>query len=247
MVACATATTGAPRPTATRWPRRPRPPWDSNPGSLRRSRSSSPVACPSSSSSRRAADAVAADDPAVVRIESDGHEAIRKIPSTVVHDVGVPAEDPFYRPNFYKFQDVNAWKDLGPKLALQAWRDFRATGDRAGLEAAWPAIRAVLEALAAHDLDDDGLPEHDGTPDQTYDTWPMRGPSAYGGSLWLGALAAAHPMAGRLGKTEAGPAWAGLFEGGPNPLRLGPWESDHYAYHHGGGGRARSINADQPP
>ncbi|MEA2632005.1 MAG: non-lysosomal glucosylceramidase, partial [Chloroflexota bacterium] len=88
---------------------------------------------------RDVVDAVAADDPALVRIESDGHEAIRKLPSTVVHDVGGPAEDPFYRPNFYKFQDVNAWKDLGPKLALQAWRDFRATGDRATLEAGWPA------------------------------------------------------------------------------------------------------------
>ena len=137
---------------------------------------------------RDVVDAVTIDDPELVTIESDNHRAIRKLPSTVVHDVGGPPEDPFYRPNFYKFQDVNAWKDLAPKLALQAWRDFRATGDRAGLEAGWPAIRAVLEALAAHDLDGDGLPEHDGTPDQTYDTWPMRGPSAYGGSLWLGAL-----------------------------------------------------------
>ena len=40
------------------------------------------------------------------------------------------------------------------------------------------------------DRDGDGLPEHDGIPDQTYDTWPMHGPSAYGGSLWLAALRA---------------------------------------------------------
>ncbi len=39
------------------------------------------------------------------------------------HDVGGPADDPFYRPNWYRFQDVNDWKDLGPKFVLQAWRD----------------------------------------------------------------------------------------------------------------------------
>ena len=42
--------------------------------------------------------------------------------------------------------------------------------------------------IAIADVDGDGLPEHDGLPDQTYDTWPMHGPSAYVGILWLGAL-----------------------------------------------------------
>src|SRR4029079_2382768 len=131
----------------------------------------------------------------------------RKVPSTVVHDVGGPDEDPFHRPNLYDFQDVNTWKDLAPKLALQAWRDFRATGDRVTLAASWPAIRVVLDALATHDRDGDGLPEHDGTPDQTYDTWPMRGPSAYGGSLWLGALRAAEAIARELGEGDRAAAY----------------------------------------
>ena len=30
---------------------------------------------------------------------------------------------PFYRPNWYRFQDVNVWKDLAPKFVLQVWRD----------------------------------------------------------------------------------------------------------------------------
>ena len=190
-------------------------------------------------------DAVPVDDPAIVTIESDRHRAIRKRPATVVHDVGGPPEDPFYRPNFYKFQDVNAWKDLAPKLALQAWRDFRATGDRAGLEAGWPAIEDVLEALAAHDLDGDGLPEHDGTPDQTYDTWPMRGPSAYGGSLWLGALRAAEEIGRELGETDRSAAYGDRFERGQASFERRLWAGDHYRYDDGGGPSSDSIMADQ--
>ena len=30
-----------------------------------------------------------------------------------------PDDDPFLRPNWYRFQDVNVWKDLGPKFVLQ--------------------------------------------------------------------------------------------------------------------------------
>ena len=43
----------------------------------------------------------------------------------------------------------------------------------------------AMENLARFDRDGDGLPEHDGSPDQTFDTWPMNGPSAYAGGLWI--------------------------------------------------------------
>ena len=100
---------------------------------------------------------------------------------------------------------------------------------------AWPTVEALLTRLSARDRDGDGLPEHDGLPDQTYDTWPMHGPSAYGGSLWLGALAAAEAMAGRLGATEAARRWTAWFERGQVAFDRRLWRGDHYAYDDGGG------------
>ena len=73
--------------------------------------------------------------------------------------------------------------------------------------------------VGAADRDDDGLPEHDGLPDQTYDTWPMHGPSAYGGSLWLAAVAAAEAMAGRLGDADRRARVGRLVRARPGRLR----------------------------
>ena len=191
--------------------------------------------------------AVAVDDPEVVTIEASGGLAPRKLGGTVPHDVGGPDDDPFFRPNRYKFQDVNDWKDLGPKFVLQAWRDAVASGapDDALIRAVWPTVEALLAHLSTRDRDGDGLPEHDGLPDQTYDTWPMRGPSAYGGSLWLGALAAAEAMAGRLGDTEGARRWSGWFERGQVAFDRRLWRGDHYAYDDGGGASSDSVMADQ--
>ncbi len=109
----------------------------------------------------------------------------------------------------------------------------------------FPTVEAVLRRVAAADRDGDGLPEHDGLPDQTYDTWPMRGPSAYGGSLWLAAVAAAEAMAGRLGQDEVARHWAGWFERGQVAFDRRLWRGDHYAYDDGGGASSDSIMADQ--
>ena len=35
-----------------------------------------------------------------------------------------PSDAPWRRVNVYNFQDVSSWKDLGPKFALQVYRDF---------------------------------------------------------------------------------------------------------------------------
>ena len=157
--------------------------------STRRSRS-----CGSSPSSRRAGSATCwPRSPSTTRrsspIEASGLQAPRKVGGTVPHDVGGPDDDPFYRPNWYDYQDVNDWKDLGPKFVLQVWRDAVAAGRRrrrAHPRRLADGRGAADPAVATRDRDGDGLPEHDGLPDQTYDTWPMHGPSAYGGSLWLG-------------------------------------------------------------
>lgn len=191
--------------------------------------------------------AIPVDDPEIVTIEASGLSAPRKVGGTVPHDVGGPDDDPFYRPNRYKFQDVSVWKDLGPKFVLQVWRDAVAdprNGD-ALIRDAWPTVDAVLTGLSERDRDGDGLPEHDGLPDQTYDTWPMHGPSAYGGSLWLAAVAAAEAMARRLGLKEAARRWEGWFERGQVAFDVRLWRGDHYAYDDGGGPSSDSVMADQ--
>ena len=196
---------------------------------------------------RDLAAAIPADDPTVVTIHASGREAPRKVGGTVPHDVGGPADDPFHRPNWYRFQDVNGWKDLGPKFVLQAWRDALAAGPDgdALIRELFPTVHAVLRRLTDADRDGDGLPEHDGIPDQTYDTWPMRGPSAYGGSLWLAAVAAAEAMAGRLGDTQAERHWAGWFERARIAFDRRLWRGGYYAYDDGGGRSSDSIMADQ--
>jgi non-lysosomal glucosylceramidase len=191
--------------------------------------------------------AIPVDDPEIVTIEASGMRAPRKVGGTVPHDVGGPDDDPFVRPNWYRFQDVNDWKDLGPKFVLQAWRDAIAAGvdGTALIEAVWPTVEDVLTRLSRFDRDGDGLPEHDGRPDQTYDTWPMHGPSAYGGSLWLAAVAAAEAMAERIGLVDRATHWAGWFERGQVAYDRRLWRADHYAYDDGHGPSSDSIMADQ--
>ena len=119
-------TTWVGSPCSSAWTTRSTTPSTST--STRRSRCSS---CSRSWSSRGIRDLLAAipvDDPEIVPIEASGLAAPRKVGGTVPHDVGGPADDPFVRPNWYTFQDVNGWKDLGPKFVLQAWRDAIAAG-----------------------------------------------------------------------------------------------------------------------
>jgi non-lysosomal glucosylceramidase len=191
--------------------------------------------------------AIAVDDPDLVTIVASGLPAARKVGGTVPHDQGGPDDDPFYRPNRYRYQDVSAWKDLGPKFVLQVWRDAVAdpVGGDALIHDTYPVVDAVLRRLAEHDRDGDGLPEHEGLPDQTYDTWPMHGPSAYGGSLWLAAVAAAGAMARRLGRDEDARRWASWLERGRVAFDRRLWRGDHYAYDDGAGPSSDSVMADQ--
>jgi non-lysosomal glucosylceramidase len=103
----------------------------------------------------------------------------------------------------------------------------------------------VLTALAATDVDGDGLPDHDGSPDQTYDTWPMRGPSAYGGSLWLAALRAAEAIAKVVGDDAARAGYREAFERARASFEQQLWLGDYYAFDAGGGPSSDSIMADQ--
>ena len=190
---------------------------------------------------RAFAETVSEADPEVVEIEATGERAVRKVAGALPHDLGGPDEDPFGRSNRYHFQDPNLWKDLNPKFVLRLWRDHVLTGDDALVPATWPAVTAALEFVAAMDRDGDGLPEHDATPDQTYDTWPMHGPSAYGGSLWIAALAAAVRMAAVVGDLRAGSRFGEMFARARATYESALWRDDRYAFDD----RSDSVMADQ--
>jgi non-lysosomal glucosylceramidase len=191
------------------------------------------------------------DDPAIVEIQWSGKSAPRKCAGALPHDVGGPEDDPFLRVNAYRYQDINIWKDLNCKYVLQLWRDATALGDEALLRDAWPGIVRALDHVAAFDRDGDGLPEHDGDPDQTYDTWPMSGPSAYCGALWLAALRAAIEIGKRL-RGDGDPAVEAAVARFENWLGTGTaayearlWAGTHYRYDGGDGPSSDSIMADQ--
>src|SRR4029079_4681041 len=82
--------------------------------------------------------------------------------------------------------------------------------DRSLVEQAWPGVQHALAKLEATDVDGDGLPDHDGRADQTFDTWPMNGPSAFAGGLWLATRGAAIEMAEDMGDAAAAARYQAL-------------------------------------
>jgi non-lysosomal glucosylceramidase len=84
---------------------------------------------------------------------------------------------------------------------LQVWRTFLLAPngeDLSFLAECWPAAVQALCYLKQFDVNNDGLPDNGGAPDQTFDDWPLQGVSAYCGALWIAALEAALAMAQRL-------------------------------------------------
>ena len=187
---------------------------------------------------------VEVDDPTPITIASNGQPSVRKRGGALPHDLGAPADDPWLRPNSYLWQDVSIWKDLNPKFVLMVYRDYVVTGDRALLVESWPAVRAALAYLKQFDRDGDSLPENAGVPDQTYDTWPMSGPSAYCGGLWLAALRAAEAMGGLLGDAAA----VALYAGWRAPAEAAYerlWNGRYYQFDSSPSAHADTIMADQ--
>ena len=147
---------------------------------------------------------VAGQDPTPVTIEASGVPGTRKEAFAVPHDVGGPDEDPFVRPNRYRFQDVNGWIDLAPKLALQVVARRRAAGRRrarrggaAGGRGGAPAPRDPGHATAT------ACPTTAASPTRRTTRGRCTGRRAYGGLLWLGALRAAEELARRDGDGTA--------------------------------------------
>ena len=136
----------------------------------------------------------------------------RKKIGAVPHDLGVPDGDPFISVNEPGWQDTNDWKDLNSKFVLMVYRDYVLTGrkDIAFLRETWPAMKAAIEYLRQFDHGG-GVPENSGYPDQTYDSWVVKGVSAYSGGLWLGALRAGEESARVLGDASAMDEYHALF------------------------------------
>src|SRR5207253_547849 len=148
------------------------------------------------------------------------------------------------QPNAYDYRDSNRWKDLNPKFVLQLWRDSVLLDDPELIRTSWPAVKQSLEYMAAFDGDGDGLPEHDGTADQTFDNWTMTGPSAYGGGLWLAALAAALRMAHDLADHEEASKIESILGRGRRTYVDRLWTGSYFRFD-ADGPSADSVMADQ--
>jgi non-lysosomal glucosylceramidase len=124
---------------------------------------------------------------------AESHTAIRKAAGATPHDLGAPNEHVWEQTNYTSYQDCNLWKDLPCDFVLQVYRDYLLTGatDIEFLAECWDAIVQTLTYLKTFDLDNDGIPENSGAPDQTFDDWRLQGVSACCGGLWIAALEAA--------------------------------------------------------
>jgi len=129
-------------------------------------------------------------------IGAESPTALRKIANATPHDLGAPNEHVWEKTNYTSYQDCNLWKDLPADFVLQVYRDYLLTGAKyiQFLEECLPSVVAALAYLKTFDLDDDGIPENSGAPDQTFDDWRLQGISAYCGALWIAALEAAIAM-----------------------------------------------------
>ena len=73
-------------------------------------------------------------------------------------------------------------------------------------------------------------PEDGGYPDQTYDTWLVRGESAYSGGLWLGALRASEEMAELRAKSPAAPQYHEMFLKAQKSYIGKLWNGEYFLY-----------------
>lgn len=156
--------------------------------------------------------------------------APRKLSGAIPHDLGGPQEDPWQRINFYNWQDVNTWKDLNAKFVLRIYRDAVLLERPELVTAHWDEVQAAMAYLNAMDNDGDSIPENNGLPDQTYDTWPATGVSAYSGGLWLAALAASAEMAEQVGDTAAASAYRTQLEQATSVYQEKLWTGEYFRY-----------------
>ena len=155
----------------------------------------------------------------------------RKKIGAVPHDLGVPEGDPFVSVNEPGWQDTNDWKDLNSKFVLMIYRDYVLTGkkDKAFLREMWPSMQAAMTYLRQFDHGG-GIPENSGYPDQTYDSWVVRGVSAYCGGLWLAALRASEETGRALDDPRAADEYHNLFQKAQKTYIDKLWNGEYFRY-----------------
>ena len=185
------------------------------------------------------------DDTDIVTVGLKGDLAPRKRRGAMPHDLGAPNEDPFLRPNAYHWRDINIWKDLNSKFVLQVWRDVEFVPAPDLARDTWPAVVQAMDYLGGYDRDADGLPEHDGQPDQTYDMWSMTGPSAYTGALWLAALRAAIRLGEMVGDAGTVDRFRALHDRGSLSFEAKLWNGRSYRFDASAEASSDSVMADK--
>ncbi|MBN1681615.1 MAG: glucosylceramidase [Anaerolineae bacterium] len=187
------------------------------------------------------AETIPQEDPTKFQVGYSGKMGIRKAAGAVPHDMGSPFEAPWLHPNGFTWQDTNKWKDLNPKFVLRLYRDAVLLEEPGLVDELWPMAVMAMDYLAAMDENGDSIPENDGIPDQTYDTWPATGVSAYSGGLWLAALAAMHDMALMIGDEDAAADYAAQLDIAQAVYEDTLWNGQYYEYDE----TSDSIMADQ--
>nr|CAD7442175.1 unnamed protein product [Timema bartmani] len=175
----------------------------------------------------------------------DGKVTHRKVKNSVPHDLGDPDEEPYLLINAYPIHDVSDWRDLNLKFVLQCYRDYHLFKDDDYLRTMWPNSRVVMEKALEWDSDGDGLIENGGSPDQTYDSWVMKGPSAYCGSLWLAALFCISKMADLVGETGVAARYRAILEKAKQAFQKKLWNGQYYNFDCSGTPHSKAIMSDQ--
>lgn len=106
-----------------------------------------------------------------------------------------------------RWQHHVGWSDLQAKhvlMVFDAARNADGTLDVDFLKQGnnWDSVKTALNRLKEFDTDDDGLPNHRGIPDQTFDTWRMTGAGIMTADLTITALEMAKHMAEAIEERE---------------------------------------------
>ncbi|CAG9765704.1 unnamed protein product [Ceutorhynchus assimilis] len=176
----------------------------------------------------------------------NGDVVERKKPDSVPHDAGDPGESPFTLINSYPIHDVSNWRDLNPKFVLQTYRDATTTGkiNVQYVQDMYKACDTVMRKSLVYDIDNDGLIENSGEPDQTFDSWVMIGSSSYCGGLWLAALYAMTQMAECLQKLDDEKFYKKILKKGVASFNKKLWNGKYYNFDCSEN-QSRSVMADQ--
>lgn len=112
------------------------------------------------------------------------------------------------------------------------------------LRAMYPVCCTLIEKCMAWDKDGDGLIENSRSPDQTFDTWTMDGPSAYCAGLWLASLHCMAVMASVLDLPAESVKYSEMLERGRTSYEEKLWNKSFYRFDTASGSKD-SIMADQ--